>query len=256
MNVILKYSDHYFLDNVYPESWPRNDIYRQIISTLSIEMIGSWILYLVTGVLSYHFFFDKTLIKNKLFLRDQIRQEIHQSLMSLPLMSLLTLPIFIGQIRGFSCLYEAKEGVSISELLVQFLGLLFFTDMAIYWIHRWLHNPLVYNTVHKPHHKWVVPTPFASHAFHPLDGFLQSVPYHIYVFMFPMEEHLFLALFILVNVWSTSIHDGNHQLTGKVINSAACHTLHHREFNYNYGQYFTLWDRIGGTYRSPQKYCK
>jgi len=24
-----------------------------------------------------------------------------------------------------------------------------------------------------------------------------------------------------------------------------------REFNYNYGQYFTLWDRIGGTYRDP-----
>jgi len=24
-----------------------------------------------------------------------------------------------------------------------------------------------------------------------------------------------------------------------------------REFHYNYGQYFTLWDRIGGTYRDP-----
>lgn len=22
-------------------------------------------------------------------------------------------------------------------------------------------------------------------------------------------------------------------------------------FNYNYGQYFTLWDRIGGSYRKP-----
>lgn len=25
----------------------------------------------------------------------------------------------------------------------------------------------------------------------------------------------------------------------------------HLAFNYNYGQFFTLWDRIGGTYRRP-----
>ena len=27
--------------------------------------------------------------------------------------------------------------------------------------------------------------------------------------------------------------------------------MHHLYFNYNYGQFFTLWDRIGGSYRKP-----
>jgi lathosterol oxidase len=27
--------------------------------------------------------------------------------------------------------------------------------------------------------------------------------------------------------------------------------MHHLYFNYNYGQYFTLWDRVGGSYRKP-----
>jgi lathosterol oxidase len=27
--------------------------------------------------------------------------------------------------------------------------------------------------------------------------------------------------------------------------------MHHLYFNYNYGQYFTLWDRVGGRYRKP-----
>lgn len=27
--------------------------------------------------------------------------------------------------------------------------------------------------------------------------------------------------------------------------------MHHLYFNYNYGQYFTLWDRVGGSYRAP-----
>jgi lathosterol oxidase len=27
--------------------------------------------------------------------------------------------------------------------------------------------------------------------------------------------------------------------------------MHHLYFNYNYGQFFTLWDRLGGSYRKP-----
>lgn len=29
--------------------------------------------------------------------------------------------------------------------------------------------------------------------------------------------------------------------------------MHHLHFNYNYGQYITLWDRLGGTYRTPEE---
>jgi sterol desaturase/sphingolipid hydroxylase (fatty acid hydroxylase superfamily) len=36
-----------------------------------------------------------------------------------------------------------------------------------------------------------------------------------------------------------------------VINGAACHTMHHLYFNYNYGQFTTFWDRVGGTYQVP-----
>ncbi|RUP51578.1 hypothetical protein BC936DRAFT_147266 [Jimgerdemannia flammicorona] len=44
---------------------------------------------------------------------------------------------------------------------------------------------------------------------------------------------------------------GNYFLRSSVINSSAHHTVHHLYFNYNYGQYFTLWDRIGGSHRQP-----
>ena len=40
-------------------------------------------------------------------------------------------------------------------------------------------------------------------------------------------------------------------MSNRIINSSAHHTVHHLEFNYNYGQYFTLWDRIGGSYKRP-----
>lgn len=44
---------------------------------------------------------------------------------------------------------------------------------------------------------------------------------------------------------------GNFLLRSSVINSSAHHSVHHLYFNYNYGQYFTLWDRLGGSHRQP-----
>lgn len=107
---------------------------------------------------------------------------------------------------------------------------------------------------HKPHHVWKIPSPFASHAFHPVDGFMQGLPYHIYPFFFPLHKVLYLALYIFVNIWTISIHDGDYRVPGaltKAINGSAHHTDHHLFFDYNYGQYFTLWDHLGGSYRHP-----
>ncbi|MEQ2165692.1 hypothetical protein GOODEAATRI_019754 [Goodea atripinnis] len=111
-----------------------------------------------------------------------------------------------------------------------------------------------YVMFHKPHHIWKIPTPFASHAFHPVDGFLQGLPYHIYPFLFPLHKVLYLALYVFVNIWTISIHDGDYRVPSgliSVINGSAHHTDHHLFFDYNYGQYFTLWDRLGGSYRHP-----
>ncbi len=115
-----------------------------------------------------------------------------------------------------------------------------FTDCLIYWIHRGLHIPFLYKRLHKTHHLWKVPTPFASHAFNPVDGFLQSIPYHIYVFLFPMHKYVFLFMFVFVNFWTVSIHDGDFRVPSLLktfVNGSAHHTDHHLYYNYNYGQF-------------------
>ena len=173
-------------------------------------------------------------------------------------MAIPTSALFVLEVRGYSKLYDsASAHGGLTFLLASFVGFMAFTDCAIYWIHRWLHIPWLYKPLHKIHHKWKVPTPFASHAFHPLDGFLQSVPYHIYPFVFPLHKALYLCLFILVNIWSTSIHDAAFHVPSflkPIINGCAHHTDHHLFFTCNYGEYFTLWDRIGGSFRTPSAY--
>jgi lathosterol oxidase len=123
-----------------------------------------------------------------------------------------------------------------------------------------------------------VPTPWAALAFHPLDGYVQSLPYQsvsipclachwgrrmcfltpfysIFVFIFPLQKYLYMVLFILVQIWTIFIHDGDmisgHWLD-QYINSPAHHTLHHMYFTVNYGQYFTWADTFFKSHRAPR----
>jgi len=168
-------------------------------------------------------------------------------------MAMLTSPFFMLEIHGYSFLYENIEDYGRWYLIAQFPIFLMFTDFGIYWIHRGLHHPSIYKQLHKKHHKWIMPTPFASVAFHPVDGFLQSLPYHLFPFIFPLQKFAYLGLFFFVQIWTVLIHDGEYVAHGTIINGAACHTMHHLYFNWNYGQYTTLWDRMCGSYRQPNE---
>ncbi|KAF9381219.1 c-5 sterol desaturase [Podila verticillata] len=301
----------------------QDSILRQTLSLFVLTLIGAHVMYFLFATSSYYLVFDQNHTKHPKFLKNQVKLEIEMSLKALPGIAVMTTPWFLGEVRGYSRLYEhihnadamaaaaeatkvvfnppastiqetmaaaisaganvmatasnVTEGVvaqgllpeSIANVLgplapvVEFFmdgwgyvalsiaAFLFFTDCGIYWVHRFLHHPFVYKRLHKPHHKWIIPTPFSSHAFHPVDGYLQSVPYHIFVFAVPMQKYIYLTMFVLVNFWSVLIHDGEVVVESSVINSAAHHSVHHLYFNYNYGQYFTLWDRLGGSYRTP-----
>jgi lathosterol oxidase len=69
--------------------------------------------------------------------------------------------------------------------------------------------------------------------------------------LFPLNKFAYIALFTFIQIWTVMIHDGEYVANSPVINGAACHTMHHLYFNYNYGQFTTLWDRLGGSYRKP-----
>ncbi|EMP29027.1 Lathosterol oxidase [Chelonia mydas] len=260
MDLVLNYVDYnFFTPYVYPTTWPEDEPFRQITSLLIVTNLGALVLYLLFGTLSYYLVFDHSLKQHPQFLENQVQLEIKYALQSLPWISIPTVALFFAEVRGYSRLYDNIEDSPYGwfGVILSMLSFLFFTDMCIYWIHRFLHHKLVYKRLHKPHHRWKVATPFASHAFHPVDGFLQSIPYHIYPFLFPLHKVTYLGLYIAVNVWTISIHDGDYRVPDflkHIINGSAHHTDHHLYFDYNYGQYFTLWDKIGGSYKSPSSF--
>lgn len=252
-------SDHLLSSAASPaplvSAWPRDYVPRQLISLFFLTLVGIHFLYFAFAYLSYKFIFNHDMMKHPRFLKNQVKLEIQQSLRSFPWMIILTLPWFQGEVMGYSRLYDDVETYGWPYFVFSIFLFLFFTDYCIYWIHRWEHHPICYKWLHKPHHKWIIPTPFASHAFHPLDGYLQSVPYHLFIYIFPLHRKLYLGLFVFVNFWAILIHDSD-MITGhpleKVINGPAHHTLHHIYFTVNYGQYFTWADRMSNSYRQPE----
>lgn len=262
MDHAMEIIDEYALDYVYDslgDSFPavkpythRQHILRQATSCYWVAAIGAIILYLIGAYYNWYYVFNKELLKHPKFKPNQVRLEMSLAIPSLFMMSLVTLPMFIADVRGYAKFYRNVDDYGIPYLIMSCFTFLLFTDMFVYWIHRGLHWGPLYKYIHKPHHRWLVSTPFASHAFHPLDGVAQSLPYHIYGFLFPMHSFTWIFMFFFVNCWTISIHDGNHFSKSKILNTTAHHSIHHRDFNYNYGQYFTLWDRIGGTYRPPE----
>ncbi|CAG8438366.1 4789_t:CDS:2 [Ambispora gerdemannii] len=281
MDIFLEIADEYFFDNAYASilplptlkstttigntshvssslllpaissTLPRDNIYRQLVSLFLMTLVFAYFFYFFFATLSYAFVFDHDLMQHPKYISNQISKEIRLSAMGFPLTTLVTVPWFLGEVKGYSRLYENIEDHGWFYAVFSIGFFLFFTDACVYWIHRWLHTPLIYKRLHKPHHRWIIPTPFSSHAFHPFDGYVQSVPYHFFVYLFPLHKYIYIGLFVFVNMWTIMIHDGAYFASGTFINGAAHHSLHHLYFNYNYGQYFTLWDKIGGSYRLP-----
>ncbi|KAL7416541.1 hypothetical protein BDY24DRAFT_337193 [Mrakia frigida] len=235
-------------------AWPQDYILRQAISLYFLTLIGIFSMYFALASMSYFFLFNHHMMKHPRFIKGQVGMEIRTSMVGFPWMTLMTLPWFLAEVRGRGMFYENISDYGWGYAIFSIPAFLLFTDTGIYWIHRLEHHPRIYKHVHKLHHKWIIPTPFASHAFKPLEGYAQSVPYHLFPTLFPLHKTIYLCLFTAVNAWSIFIHDSD-MVTGsrfeKIINGPAHHTLHHLYFTVNYGQYFTFSDRLGSSYMQP-----
>lgn len=129
-------------------------------------------------------------------------------------------------------------------------------EIGIYWMHRTLHtNKWLYNNIHGPHHFYNSKdtlTPWASIAFHPIDGMLQACPYVICLFIVPIHYYTHMLMIFFTSIWATNIHDTMWGDTEPIMGSKY-HTLHHTHYMYNFGQFFIFCDKFWGTLREPER---
>jgi len=129
-----------------------------------------------------------------------------------------------------------------------------FVEIGIYWMHRTLHtNKTLFKYIHARHHSYdsaETLSPWASIAFHPLDGILQASPYVVGLFVIPTHYLTHLVLLFFTEFWATYIHDTLDSDLEPIMGNKY-HTLHHTHYMVNYGQVFIFCDWYWGTLQKP-----
>lgn len=194
-------------------------------------------------------YFHPTYRPNRAAIREQLKWGFYGTLGN----AVLTLPFHWAIANGYSRIYWDPMEMGLPYLLLSIVLYLVFTETCVYWIHRALHKGWLFKYVHKPHHKWRETTSFASMAFHPLDSFAQAIPTHVFAFLLPLNAWVYVGVLAFIMTWTVMIHDRVTVVRGSVINTCNHHTLHHWYFRVNYGQFFTFWDKLMGTWMDPAR---
>jgi sterol desaturase/sphingolipid hydroxylase (fatty acid hydroxylase superfamily) len=79
------------------------------------------------------------------------------------------------------------------------------------------------------------------------------VPMHIYVLLFQLTIMTFSSVINHLEIETYPANFHRHKL-GKWLVGATHHSMHHKEFKYNFGLYFTFWDKWKKT-ESPRFYA-
>lgn len=136
-------------------------------------------------------------------------------------------------------------------------------DTWFYWLHRWMHKEPFYRLIHKIHHRSTAPNLLTTLSVNPLESFINGgfVPLFLTV---TTVAHLPIssasaALILPTNIiMGLYVHAGHEffprwwhkSWATKWFITSTFHDQHHKYFNYNFGGYTTVWDRLCGTMRS------
>ncbi|ADB39016.1 sterol desaturase family protein [Spirosoma linguale] len=169
--------------------------------------------------------------------------------------SLIFTGIAIGVIYayqlGYTQIYTDIHAYPLLWYPASILLVLFIHETYYYWLHRWMHRPGVYKLVHKTHHDSITTSPWTAFSFHPTESTLQAIVIPALTFILPLHiSAVGLILIIMtmssaINHLNTEIYpqDFNRHWLGRWLIGATHHSLHHTQFRFNYGLYFTFWDK-------------
>ena len=225
------------------------------LGLIGVSLAFGFLLYASMAGLFYFYYFQ---LHRAWFLPSyrpdptELRHAIRWSIYGTVGNAFLLLPIQLLVVHGYSRVYYDVAEQGWAYLPLSLAGVILFAETAIYWIHRALHTRVLYRWLHRHHHRYREPMPLASFAFHPIDSFAQSLPYHIFVFLLPLQDWIYVGLIGFAAIWTQLIHNRVCWVSPKLVNNTGCHTAHHWYYRHNYGNYFTLWDRLGGTYFDPE----
>ena len=183
-------------------------------------------------------------------------RDLMYSLISVSIFTTMALIVFY-YLRPYTNLYYDINEYSTAYYIFSWVWMIVVHDAYFYWMHRMMHHPKLFKHIHLIHHKSTNPSPWTAYAFHPLEGFLESLIIPILAFGLPVHGAAYGMYFVVQIAYNVYGHLGfeifpkNFHKTwiGRWVNTSVAHNLHHHRFRGNYSLYFLFWDRMMGTIR-------
>lgn len=192
--------------------------------------------------------FQHRFLHKKPLKKSQLQKEIFWSFMSGLIFAATGLLIYFLYVNGFTAIYTEFSTASFYYFPLSIFIFLALQDAYYYWFHRWMHLPKVYKYLHLIHHKSVHTSVLTSFSFHPLETIFQAAFLPITILVLPLHLYALLFVLLIMTISATINHAGVEIYpsgrVGKWFIGSTHHDFHHRKFNYNYGLYFTFWDRL------------
>jgi lathosterol oxidase len=218
--------------------------------------------YFVTAGFFYAYYFrvknnktTKKILSKRPPKKEQVKKEIYWSIISSAIFAFFGAVTYWFWLHNMTAIYINPLEYGIWYLPFSLVLVLLFHETYYYWLHRAMHSPKIYKTVHKVHHQSLSTTPWTAFSFHPWESILEAlivpiiliiVPVNIYVLLFYL---IFMTFSSVVNHLDIEIYSASFRKStfGKLWIDATHHHFHHKEFNTNFGLYFTFWDKLMGT---------
>ncbi|MCY7420601.1 MAG: sterol desaturase family protein [Chitinophagaceae bacterium] len=183
--------------------------------------------------------------------KKQFYGELKWSLSSSLIFSIVSTITIIFWQQGYTKVYTNALDYGVVYLPVSLLVSMLIHETYYYFLHRWMHQPNVFKLVHKAHHASKTTSAWTAFSFHPIEGFLQAIVLPVTILVLPMHIYVLLVQLTIMTVSSVINHLEievyptwfQNTFLGKWIIGASHHSLHHKQVKYNFGLYFTFWDK-------------
>ncbi|WP_395645070.1 sterol desaturase family protein [Terricaulis sp.] len=136
-------------------------------------------------------------------------------------------------------------------------------DAYFYWAHRLMHDPRLFRRFHRRHHRSYNPSPFTAYSFDLREAAVMGFFVPVWMLVVPTQWPV-VGFFVLHQIVRNTLgHSGYELFPARAdgrplfdfLTTTTHHDLHHAEAGYNYGLYFTWWDRLMKT-EHPEYYAR
>jgi sterol desaturase/sphingolipid hydroxylase (fatty acid hydroxylase superfamily) len=232
-----------------------------LVATLVVFVVVIGRYFLIAGAFYYFFHkrfarkWQKRKLNSKAYKERQFKKEVRWSMITAAIFSVTGALMALLWQKGYTKIYDDIYQYSLWWLPGSLAIALIVHETYYYWLHRWMHQPKVFMVVHKVHHDSNITSPWTAFSFHPLEGMLQALflpllliimPVHLYVLVIHLTIMTFSSVInhLDIEVYPKGFHKN---FFGRWLIGATHHSLHHKQFKYNYGLYFTFWDKWKAT---------